>query len=192
MSKDSNNDKKREKAILKGFLSGKQQWIRVFFEEYGGFIKKAVDSVGIKDRSLTKSDLFNDAVEYLLKDNMKVVRLFKGRCKLSTYIYTICLRYAIKIAEPSMPYSAGPDPDTLHAPELLGEEFDEKEKMLCCKIIHLCKPKEQIFIRMMFYEECSTTEIMDFFGWKSENTVYSQKNKIITKLKMYAKRNLLS
>lgn len=186
MEKDSHNDRRHEKEILEGFLSGRVPGVEMFFEEYGGLIKKAVDSVGIKDRSLTPNDLFMASVEHLLRDDMKVIRSFKGKCKLSTYIYTVCLRYAIKLSEQEMP--SGPDPDTLHAPELLIEEFDEREKQVFDKAVNLCKPGEQVFIRMMFYDECSTTEILDFFGWESENTVYSRKNKIISKLKKFTKR----
>ncbi len=188
MAKDSHIDKKREKDILEGILLGRGPDMRLFFEEYGGIIKKAVDSVGIKDRSLTKNDLFMAAVENLLRDNMKAIRSFKGKCKLSTYIYTICFRYAIELAERGIP--PGPDPDTLLAPESFIEEVGEREKQVFDKAILLCNPKERIFIKMMFYDECSTTEILDFFGWKSENTVYSQKNKIINKLKKSTKRIL--
>jgi RNA polymerase sigma factor (sigma-70 family) len=190
MVQGSHNDKKREKEILKGFLSGREPAIRLFFEEYGGIIKKAVDSVGIKDRSLTKNDLFMAAVENLLRDNKKTIRLFKGKCKLSTYIYTICLRYTIELAERGIP--PGPDPDTLHAPESFIEEVGEVEKKIFDKAILHCNPKERIFIKMMFYDECSTMEILDFFGWKSENTVYSQKNKIINKLKKITRREYQS
>jgi RNA polymerase sigma factor (sigma-70 family) len=181
MEKDSHSDKQREKEILEGFLSGRDHEVRLFFEEYGGIIKKAVESVGIKDRSLTKHDLFMAAVENLLRDNMKTIRSFKGKCKLSTYIYTVCLRYAIDLAQRGIP--PGPDPDTLHAPETLIDEIGENERRVFDKAMLRCNPKERVFIKMMFYDERSTQEILEFFGWKSENTVYATKNKIIHKLK---------
>lgn len=186
MVKDSYNEKDHEKWILKGFLSGNEPMIRVFFQEYGGVIQKAIASVGIKDRSLTSNDLFMAAVENLLRNDKQSIRLFKGKCKLSTYIYTISRRCAIEIAQQRLPI--GPDPDTLHAPEVLVNEFGEKEFQLFEIALQKCKSWERIFIRMMFYDECSTVEILDFFGWKSESTVYSRKNKIINKLKNYIRR----
>lgn len=186
MSEDSKTDKEREIELLKGFLSGTEPKVRHFFQEYGGIIQKAVSSVGIKDRSITNNDLFMAAVENLLRDDKKSLRLFKGKCKLSTYIYTISRRCAIEQAQQSIP--PGPDPDTLCTPDALVSQFGIKESKMFKMALQKCKPWEQIFIRMMFYDECSTIEILDFFGWKSESTVYSQKNKIIRKLKTYAKR----
>lgn len=186
MSEDSKNEKEREKELLKGFLSGMEPMVRIFFHEYGGIIQKAVSSVGIKDRSITNNDLFMAAVENLLEDDKKSLRLFKGKCKLSTYIYTISRRCAIERAQQRI--LPGPDPDTLYAPDTLVNQFGVKESKMFRDALQKCKPWEQIFIQMMFYDECSTMEILEFFGWKSESTVYSQKNKIIRKLKMYIKR----
>lgn len=186
MTENSHGEKDREKDIIKGFLSENEPMVRLFFQEYGGIIQKAVASVGIKDRSLTINDLFMAAVENLLRDNKKSIRTFKGKCKLSTYIYTISRRCAIEIAERRLP--TGPDPDTIHFPQVLENEFGKKEWQVFNKALSKCKPQEQIFIKMMFYDECSTIELLDFFGWKSENTVYSQKNKIINKLKNFTRR----
>ena len=44
------------------------------------------------------------------------------------------------------------------------------------------KGKDRIFAQMAFLDQRSTDEIMEFFHWSS-STVYSQKNKIINKLK---------
>ena len=186
MAEASQDEKKREKMILKGFLSGNEPMARIFFEEYGGIIQKAVSSVGIKDRSLTGKDLFMAAVENLLRDDKRPLRLFKGKCKLSTYIFTISRRCAIELAQREFP--PGPDPDTVHVPEALADMPGEKENRLFNEALHHCTAKERIFIKMMFYYEYSTVELMDFFRWNSENTVYSRKNKIINKLKKIMKR----
>jgi RNA polymerase sigma factor (sigma-70 family) len=187
MAEDSQIDEESEREILEGFLSGSERGVRTFLEEYSGFILKAISSVRIKDNSLTSDDLFGNCIELLLRDNMRGVRLFKKKSRFSTYLFTICRRYAIKIVNrSSLPLP--PAPDTLESPSALAEEFSEKEILLLERARLLCKPNEQIFITMMFYDERSTREIMEFFGWNSENTVYSQKNKIITKLKKIIKR----
>lgn len=185
MAEDSQRDDKQEREILKGFLSGSEIGVRTFLEEYSGFILKAINLVKINDNSLTRDDLFGDCIELLLRDNMRGVRLFKGKCKFSSYLVTICKRYAIKIVKRA---SSAPVPDTLEPSLAFIEEFSDEEKLLLKRAILLCKPDEQVFIRMIFYDERSTEEIMEFFGWKSENTVYSQKNKIIIKLKKMIKR----
>lgn len=175
MSTDEEDD------ILEGFLQGIEPEVVKFFELYGGIIKKAIGSVGIKDHALTTDDLFSECVKILLIDDKKAIRSFKGLSRLSTYIFTICFRNANKLMQKGI--LPGPDPDTLGAPDLLIEAIGEQKLQIIEETIALCKPREQVFIRMLFFDECSTLEIREFFGWESDATVYSQKNKIINKLK---------
>jgi DNA-directed RNA polymerase specialized sigma24 family protein len=182
-----------QKQLIEGLLSGDREGVRLFFREYGGIIRKAVDSVGIKDRAISSDDLFMAAVENLLQNDMKAVRSFKGYSKFSTYLYTICRRHALSLAGPPFPPGTMEE-FTDNIPAGICDEigiFDERRKKALAKAIRQCDAKLQIFIRMMFFEEKSTDEIREFFGWNSDNTVFSKKNKVIARLRKMVRRLLL-
>jgi DNA-binding CsgD family transcriptional regulator len=43
---------------------------------------------------------------------------------------------------------------------------------------------------MLMIEGQSTIQVMQFFGWNSENTVYARKNKVLAKLKSLSRKAL--
>jgi len=179
--------------LRSAFLGGDPKAARVFFDKYGGIIKYAVGKVDLKSNVIGAEDLFQDTITYILKDDMKVVRDFKGNCKFSTYLYTICRRYAIKKArkESHMFSKEASLPENLPAPLIEQIDIrDEDQKGALLQAIGQLDENSQIFIRMMFYDHRPTSEIMSFFGWNSPNSVYSKKNKIIIKLRKIIRKIL--
>ena len=79
---------------------------------------------------------------------------------------------------------------------LLNINLSAQESMLIGEIqinaykdaMNKLDPKDAIFIRMLVIENKSTSEVMAFFGWNSENSVYSRKNKVIAKLRSLSKK----
>lgn len=182
------SNKDDERKVISGLLSGDPKGARIFFEKYGGIIKHAVGKADIKNNIMEREDLFQDAITYILKNNMKVIRDFKGNCKFSSYLYLICRRYAIKKTNKESRMLSGEGasslPEELPAPLIDETEvWDEDQKKALSVAIEKLDENSRIFIRMMFFDNRSTNEIMDFFGWNSPNSVYGKKNKIITKLR---------
>lgn len=187
MQQEASN-KDREWNLLQNFLAGEPQAARMFFEKYGGIIKYAVGKVGIKTPVMDREDLFQEMIAYILNDKMKVVRDFKGKCKFSTYLYTVCQRYGIKRAgkENDLFRREEYSPSEVEIPAELAEQtevWDEYQKEALLQAIEQLDEDSLLFIRMMFYDSRSTPEIMIIFGWTSPNSVYSKKNKIIRKLR---------
>ncbi len=144
---------------------------------------------------MNREDLFQDVITYILNDDMKIVRYFRGKCKFSTYLYTICRRYAIKKVSRESKIHSGDEalPSQSELPIALIEQteiWEEDQKKSLHKAIEKLDEDSQIFIRMMFYDIRSTSEIMIFFGWNSPNTVYSKKNKIIARLRKLTRKML--
>lgn len=193
---EKSSNKNEEKKLIEDFLSGDRKAAHHFFEKYGGIIKHAVLSVGIKSSAFDYDDLFNETVAYILKDNKKAVRAFKGEgnCKLSTYLYTISRRFAIGIAVKENKYAKNMcDIPSEELPEALCEEaeiFEEHHRDALRDAISECNKDTQLFIKMMFFHNRPTSEIMESFGWTS-NTVYSQKNKVVNKLRKKVRKILL-
>src|SRR3989339_1980529 len=91
------NITEEERIVLDGFLSDSQDAAKAFFERYLGIIRQAVRSVDIHEPALDADDLVMEAVAQILDNNKRAIRLFKGGCKFTTYLYTICRRTALKI-----------------------------------------------------------------------------------------------
>lgn len=184
-SNGSNSDDERN--LLLAFLRGDPDAARSFFERYGGIIRYAVNKVDITTPVIGREDLFQDTICYLLENDKKVIRDFKGKCKFSTYLYIICRRYAMRKARK---YNNPPVegeyalPEELPAPLIEETEaWDEEQKRALLYAIKQLDEDSQLFVRLMFYDNKSALEIMKIFGWSSLNSVYSKKNKIINKLR---------
>ncbi len=192
---ENHSYKNEERKLIEDFLNEDGKAIRLFFEKYGGIIKHAILSVDLKGVMMDYDDLFNEAVTYILQDKMHVIRIFKGECKLSTYLYTICRRFAVSKVIPEGCYAKNISSiPSEELPDSFCEEmeiFSTQYKEALSNAINECDKDTKIFIQMMFYHNRSTTEIIESFGWGSENTVYSKKNKVINKLKKNIRKQLL-
>ncbi len=184
-----------DKKLLSNFLLEDKQAVRKFFEKFGGIIMCAVTSVDLKTNVINHDDLFMEAVIHIFADNKKVIRQFQGKCRLSTYLYTVCRRFALgKILRENRMHSELSASWQDNIPDNLLQETesgDEGKRMSLFRALRRCDADSRLFIRMMFYDNRSTKEIMHFFGWNSENTVYAKKNKIIAKLRKTAKKLFL-
>lgn len=187
------------KEISNLLLDDPEKGNRLFFERYGGTIKKAVSKAYFKyskKNVMDMEDLLQDTLCYILKKMKKIIDDFKGKgnCKFMTYLFVICLRYAIREVQDewSHKFPLG-EKDPNEIPDFLcieTEVSNEEQIKALEQAIEQLNEDEKIFIKMMFYDNRSTSVIMIFFGWKSPNTVYSKKHKIIAKLKKIIRKIL--
>ena len=136
-----------------------------------------------------------DAVSHILKDDMRVLRLYKGRSKFSTYLYTVCRRHVMTqtTKENTLASKMSEMPLDSIADEMsdVMSERDGRTLQALKDAISACNKDTQLFIKVMFFDKKPCNEIIRLFGWNSENTVYSKKNKTIAKLGKQVRRNLL-
>lgn len=191
-----NPSKQEEMALINLLSSGDRQSGRIFIGQYGKVIWSAVLSVNIRSTAVDHDDLFMEALGHLFFDNCKVLKSFKCRCKLSSYLYTVTRRYVVdKTMQENRRCSKFSDtiPDTLAA-ECKDfdkeDDWDESHRDAFKEAIENLDPKDALFIRMLIWEEQPTSEVMRFFGWNSENTVYARKNKVIAKLRAHTRKAL--
>jgi RNA polymerase sigma factor (sigma-70 family) len=193
------------------FLSGDREAGRIFFEKYGGLIRNAVLKVRIKSDVITHEDVFQGAVAHLFDKDKKVLRMYKGASRLSSYIYQVSYNYALTTVEREnnltgrfdktpiddldstgqekwLLNSADETPADKLVAGIFGEKsIDEKKKAALQKALKMFSEKDQKFIDMLYKEKRSTEEIMIFFGLNSPNSVYSKKNKLLVKLEKLMK-----
>lgn len=203
-----------EEFPLDLFLSGDPKAGRLFFEKYGGLIRNAVLKIRINSDAVKHDDVFNGAIVHLFDNDKKVLRVFKGGCTLSSYIFKVSYNYALSIANKENGLtgkfdktpideldSIGNEKWMLHnsdvAPveELLAEIFGEISidvKMIEAlrKAFKMLPQKDQNFLDMIFVYKRPTEEIMIEYELNSPNSVYSKKNKLLSKLKKLIRKIL--
>lgn len=187
------DDRDDELNLLASFIKGDLQATRIFFERYGGIIQYAVNLIDIEDTAIDREDLFQEVILYLLENDKKVLRAFKGKGKLSSYLFIVSRRYALRVSDKGRKRQIkGADNILLkEIPASLVEKngswSEEQEKALEQAIKRLSL-EDQLFIRMLVYDKRPISEIMRIFPeLKSPNSVYSKKSKIIEKLKKIIK-----
>jgi RNA polymerase sigma factor (sigma-70 family) len=185
------SNKDEEMKLMHDFLNDDRVAQRTFLKEYGGYIRKAVLSVRVESDAFKSDDIFHDAIAHILEDDKKVIRNFKGNCSFSTYLYTVCRRFALNVA-------ARENRISCNSEELLPEEMpselicdsggiDEDSRKAFREAYSKLNTKDQLIVKMIYFDERSTEEVMKFFNWDS-STVYSQKNKVRAKLVKLIKR----
>ncbi|MGA1867214.1 MAG: RNA polymerase sigma factor [bacterium] len=202
MSRNNN-----ERSLLLAFLKDEPEAVRQFFEEYGGIIRYAVNKgvIAAEFESATfnvidKNEIFHDTIVHLLKDDKRVLRTFKGKCALTTYLFTICYRCAKRGAlnqiKKDRIFEKGLDVSFVKEKELpdllIGDiGLQNKEEVNALREAILLLPlNDQIFIFMMFYDNRSTEEIRKVFGWENPNSVHVRKKRIIAKCQQIIKKML--
>lgn len=65
----------------------------------GGIIRYVMNLIDIKGTGIDREDLFQEVILYLLENDKKVLRDFKGKCKLSSYIFIVSYRYALRVSD---------------------------------------------------------------------------------------------
>jgi hypothetical protein len=186
-----NGGKMREREILEGLLSGTKEGITTFLKEYGKIIRKAVNSVGIIDPAFTLEELYWIAIEHFFENKQDIINKFEGKSRFSTYLYVVLYRFVLKTQNVREILNATKKGYDISESIRKGESlFRKEDKVALQKVICQLNADDQIFVRMLFYENRSTTEIMNHFKWHSKNTVYAKKNKLNAKLKKLIRRIL--
>jgi RNA polymerase sigma factor (sigma-70 family) len=177
-----------EKEFVTAFLKEDRKAVEWFFKYYGGAIKKyAIQKLDMVSGAIDREDLFMACMAHILENDKNVIRQFKWKCQLSTYIINVSYRFALtillkeqKIQKKSSFYE---DMDILAAQII--DEFDavsEENLIKLRKAMDMFKEADKLKLKIIFFSGKSTEEIMDVYGWK-QMTVYSQKKKLIEKLK---------
>lgn len=188
------SNRHEERNVLDGLLRGGRPGARRFLEVYGGVVRGAVRTVNVRSAALDPDDLYNAALGHIFANDMKVVRAFTGGSKFSTYLHSVSRRYALDMAEKEHRRSSKTEVkevELLPADPPEEELWTDEEKKVLREGARRLDPNSRILLRMLFVDTKSTKEVMHFFGWNSENTVYAKKNKTIAKLRKIVRKILL-
>lgn len=177
-------ESQKEKKLIEDFLTGDEYAAKLFFENYAGIIEYVINSISIRSNSFEKRDLFNETIYFLLKNNKEIIHKFKFKSSFSSYLYPVCRRFVLSIIKKEQNrkfiFSQLALPDTFcHE---LGV-YDELHKVTLTKMLNNLPIKQKLLIKMVYYDDRSTEEVMHYFSWTSVNSVYGAVRRIIEKLR---------
>lgn len=182
-----------EQQLVEKLISGDRSSGRIFLEQYGDLIWSIIHAIDNRSNTMESEDLFMETLKHLFDNDYKVLKQFKWQCKLSTYIYMVTRRYILDIIQREnrikrrICHEVTPDAIMIECDEE-NDKYSEIQINAYKDAMNKLDPKDAIFIRMLVIENKSTSEVMAFFGWNSENSVYSRKNKVIAKLRSLSKK----
>lgn len=173
--------------LLNGMFAGDPNSTREFIKRFGGLIRYAIRSIRLRSDAIKEDDLINNAWLHLLDQDHKVLKQFRRKCSLPSYLYTVCRRNALDIAKRENIITGRTDDDAglvNLAHEIFEKEsFSEKKKKALSKVLTKLPPEMLLFIKMSIVDKCSVEEIMKVFGWKNRAKVYKTKLNIINKIR---------
>lgn len=186
-----------DKLLLDELFSGNRRAGGMFLDRFGGLIRAAVLSVDIRSNTLEYDDLFMDALGHLFDEQCKVLKSFKWKCKFTAFLYMVTRRFVLdKVTRENRLCSGNVydlDIDSFFADtaeDTEDENFSDEQRISFTEAFNQLDPKDALFMRMLVLEKEPVMDVMKFFGWNSENTVYARKNKIIEKLRSLSRKAL--
>ena len=115
-----------EKKLIEGYVAGNYNVQKKFIETYSNLIRKATYNTlihcGIEPNIETIKDLYQNTFLALQKNNCAKLRVFKGECRLSTWIYKIAKNVVFDYLKKN--YNEINDTDSLN--EKVGENQEQE------------------------------------------------------------------
>lgn len=197
----------KEKRLLEGFIAGDENIRNEFIDKYSNLIKKAIYNtffyLAIQCNSEDAKDLYQETFRTIIKNDCAKLRMFRGECRLSTWIYKITKHLVIDYIKKtslerkftiSLQDKIGEDKEderseiTIDKRASVIENIEENEKIdLCEKYLKQLDYEDRAILEMYYLKDFSLKQIAKILG-KSEDAVFMQKKRIIEKLtKKYKK-----
>jgi len=189
-------DPKQEKDLIEKCLQGDSESWPVFIKQYSSLvyyvIQKVMRSKGVSVSPEDIDDLHNDIFLSIMDKNGHKLRQYEGKngCSVSTWIRIIAVRAAIdqmrrrkesvsfseERAERKIVNQKVSENSPLKALE------NEEQRAVLKEMISTFAPRDQLFMRLFYYDEVPPKEIARVFN-STTSAVYSRGNFLRKKLK---------
>ena len=191
------------KALIDQCIKGSATAWRHFTEKFSPFVYYVIQKVvNSKCPDISReeiNDLHNDIFVSIMEKNGRKLRQYEGKngCSVATWIRIIAVRATIDFLRKRRPMLSLSDAkaekeaekqstsDTTPLKILEGEE----KKNIIKELLEDLSPKDQLFMRLLYYEEASPREIAKILN-STPNAVYSRGNFLREKLKKSLKKKL--
>jgi len=184
----------QEHNLLAGCLQGKKAAWDAFVLQYSGLvyhtIKKTFTLYHTEPRTDEVEDLFQEFFVSILRDDFRKLRQFRGErgCSLATWLRVVAVRLSIDFLrkqESSKVEVTNNIPLEGSDPPLAVTQREEEEMLL--QTLQSLSPRDRIFIDLCFRQGLPPEEIATILR-VSVNAVYTQKSRILDKLRETLKK----
>ena len=186
-----------DKQLLERCLHGDAAAWERFVQRFSPLVYYAIQKVlhGTETESDEIADLHNDIFLSLMENRGRKLRQYEGKngCSVSTWIRVIAIRTAIDHLKKKKRTAPLPDDEagsalssTLQSPEHL---VADEEKRILKQLIDELPANDQLFLRLLYYEEVPPAAIAKLFR-TTPNAVYSRGNYLREKLKQSLRKKV--
>ncbi len=186
-------DPQQEKDLIEKCLQGSSESWQLFIKQYSSLvyyvIQKVTRSKDVFASSEDLDDLHNDIFLSIMDRDGHKLRLYEGKngCSVSTWIRVIAARAAIDyLRKKKESVSFSDERETGQREVYAGFPIDDLEKeeqrSALKDLIKSLAPRDQLFMRLFYYDEVPPREIAKVFNY-STSAVYSRGNFLREKLK---------
>lgn len=190
----------KDNDIIRGIRENSEAaWRALYASTHDKFATLVSRSLG-KESATTFDDIYEQACLDLM-ENVKAGKLLEGDAvNLSGYLYTICMRKAIRAnesrtreAERKQEYGRaflpGEDPDPESGQEADREAW-EKALALLDEALSRIPERCRAILRRFYWDKMSMKDIAAAMGLKNDDVAKATKNKCMNKFKSVAKEML--
>ncbi len=189
-------DLSQEKELIHKCIQGNSESWQLFIKQYTALVYYVIQKV-IRSKDFFASpedidDLHNDIFLSIMDKNGHKLRLYEGKngCSVSTWIRVIAARATIdymRRKKESVSFSDDRTERETGQKEAFSNVFlkvleDEEQRSALKDLIKSLAPRDQLFMRLFYYDEVPPREIARVFNYTT-SAVYSRGNFLREKLK---------
>lgn len=186
----------KEKTLVVGCVNGEKAAWDAFVLQYSALvyhtIRKTFSLYHTEPRADLVEDLFQEFFLSLIQDDFKKLRQFRGDrgCSLASWLRVVAARLTIDFLRKQKTTVNATDTDTIKSnqPDPPGSLIDDEEERLLSQAVQALPPRDRLFVDLHFRQALPPEEIAAILK-VSVSAVYTQKSRILDKLRETLKKN---
>ncbi len=185
-----------ERTLLKGCFNGDKAAWDAFVAQYSSLVYHAIKKTFSLYHSMPSQDqaedLFQEFFLRIVQDDFRKLRQFRGDrgCSLASWLRVVAARLTIDFLRKQKTTVNATDTDTIKSnqPDPPGSLIDDEEERLLSQAVQALPPRDRLFVDLHFRQALPPEEVGAILK-VSVNAVYTQKSRILDKLRETLKKN---
>jgi RNA polymerase sigma factor (sigma-70 family) len=185
----------KEKTLIAGCLRSEKAAWDSFVLQYSNLvyhtIKKTLSLHHAEPHADLVEDLYQEFFLSLLRDDYKKLRQFRGTqgCSLASWLRLLTARLTIDFLRKQAPTAGGVARAMSHqSPDPAEPLLNEQQESLLNQAIQTLSPRDRILLDLCYRQALGSEEIARLLR-TSVNAVYTQKNRVLEKIREVLRRS---
>jgi RNA polymerase sigma factor (sigma-70 family) len=185
----------KENTLIAGCLRSEKAAWDSFVPQYSNLVYHTIKKTLILHHAEPRDDLVEDLYQEffvsLLRNDYKKLRQFRGArgCSLASWLRLLAARLTIDFLRKQAQTSGGvAGAMSRHHPDLAEPLFNEQQERLLNQAIQTLSPRDRILLDL-YYRQALASEQVAAFLKTSVNAVYTQKSRVLEKIREVLRRS---